>query len=141
MSKRRIYITLAVIFFLAIFAGLLNYPTAWNKVADFLNSEFGIDVPHFFNLPFKLGLDLQGGAHLVYEADLSVIADSDRSSIMEGLRDVIERRVNLFGVREPVVQVQKERLVVELAGVIDPGEAIQQIGKTPFLEFKEQREI
>jgi protein-export membrane protein SecD len=61
---------------------------------------------------------------------------------MEGLRDVIERRVNLFGVQEPVVQVQKTgeeyRLIVELAGVIDPAEAIEMIGKTPYLEFQEE---
>jgi len=104
-----------------------------------LNSEFGIGAPHFFNIPFKLGLDLQGGMHLIYEADLSGIAKQDKGPVMDGLRDVIERRVNLFGVSEPVVQVQKERLVVELAGVIDQAEAIKQIGKTPFLEFKEQK--
>ncbi|MDO8601340.1 MAG: protein translocase subunit SecD, partial [bacterium] len=135
MSKRRTYITLGIIFFLAIFTGFFIYPTAWNKGADFLNSEFGIGAPHFFNIPFKLGLDLQGGMHLIYEADLSGIAKQDKGPVMDGLRDVIERRVNLFGVSEPVVQVQKERLVVELAGVIDQAEAIKQIGKTPFLEF------
>jgi protein-export membrane protein SecD len=140
MSKRRTYITLGIIFFLAIFAGFLVYPAAWNKGADFLNSELGIGAPHFFNIPFKLGLDLQGGMHLIYEADLSSIAKQDKGSIMDGLRDVIERRVNFFGVSEPVVQVQKERLVVELAGVIDQAEAIKQIGKTPFLEFKEQKD-
>jgi protein-export membrane protein SecD len=62
---------------------------------------------------------------------------------MQGLRDIIERRVNLFGVTEPVVQTQEagdqQRLVVELAGVKDPGEAIKMIGQTPFLEFKKQR--
>jgi len=62
---------------------------------------------------------------------------------MEGLRDVIERRVNLFGVSEPVVTVQEAggiyRLNVELAGVLDIKEAIKQIGKTPYLEFKTQK--
>jgi preprotein translocase subunit SecD len=140
MSKRRTYIILGVVFFLAIFAGFLVYPAPWNKAADSLNSEFGIGFPHFFDIPFKLGLDLQGGMHLIYEADLSSIASQDRGSVMDGLRDVIERRVNLFGVSEPLVQVQKERLVVELAGVIDQAEAINQIGKTPFLEFKEQKD-
>jgi len=90
-------------------------------------------------VPFKLGLDLQGGVHLLYEADFSQIKDVKKSEIMAGLKDVIERRVNLFGVREPVVQVQGERLIVELAGVVDPKEAIKQIGKTPFLEFREQK--
>jgi preprotein translocase subunit SecD len=86
-----------------------------------------------------LGLDLQGGTHLIYQADLSKIEAKNKSESMEGLRDVIEKRVNFFGVKEPVIQVQGERLIVELAGVIDPAEAIDQIGKTPFLEFKEYK--
>lgn len=139
MSNKKTFIILGIIFFLAIFAGFLVYPAAWNKGADYLNSAIGLEIPHFLNIPFKLGLDLQGGMHLIYEADLSSISKQDKRPVMDGLRDVIERRVNLFGVSEPVVQVQKERLAVELAGIIDPAEAIKQIGKTPFLEFKEQK--
>jgi len=96
--------------------------------------------PSFPNTPFRLGLDLLGGAHLLYEADLSQIGPSERSDAMDGIRDVIERRVNLFGVAEPVVQVSgSDRLVVELAGIKDVNQAIQLIGETPFLEFKEQK--
>jgi len=130
MSKKRTYLIIAFIFVLAFFAGNLIYP-------QFLK------LPLLPDIPFKLGLDLQGGSHLVYEADLSNVEKAEYSSAMEGLRDVIERRVNLFGVQEPVVQTQEAqghyRLIVELAGVIDPAEAIKQIGQTPFLEFKEQR--
>ena len=126
MSKNRIYLNILGIFILAFFAGNLVYPQllklSWLK-----------------EVPFKLGLDLQGGTHLIYQADLSKIEPANRSDSMEGLRDVIEKRVNYFGVKEPVVQVQGERLIVELAGVIDPKEAIDQIGKTPFLEFKEYK--
>ena len=93
--------------------------------------------------PFQLGLDLQGGAHLVYRADISSIASSDVTEAMAGVRDIIERRVNLFGVAEPVVQTEnvggERRLIVELAGVFDIREAIKTIGETPFLEFKELR--
>jgi len=127
MPKNKTYIFIALIFVLAFFAGNLVYPQL-------------LKLPHFPDIPFKLGLDLQGGTHLIYEADLSNIEEKDRSGAMEGLRDVIERRVNLFGVREPMVQVQGERLIVELAGVVDPAEAIKQIGQTPFLEFREQKE-
>jgi len=127
MSKRKVYIILAIIFILAFFAGNLVYP-------QFLK------LPHFPDIPFKLGLDLQGGTHLIYEADLSNIAKEDYSSSMQGLRDVIERRVNFFGVREPLVQTQGEKLVVELAGITDPAQAIQMIGQTPYLEFKEEKE-
>ena len=95
--------------------------------------------------PFKLGLDLAGGSHLIYEADVSGIAAEDVPELMNVLRDVIERRVNIFGVSEPIVQVESssfvseektERLVVELPGVTDVSEAIKEIGKTPLLEFK-----
>lgn len=92
--------------------------------------------------PWKLGLDLVGGSHLVYQMDLSEVAGADRGSVVGGIRDVIERRVNLFGVSEPQIFVSKEdsdkpELVVELAGIKDVGEAIKVIGETPFLEFKE----
>ena len=91
--------------------------------------------------PWKLGLDLIGGAHLTYNVDLSQVPDADRNLVVNGLRDVIERRVNNFGVAEPQVysaQAQGQtQLVVELAGVKDIGAAIAQIGETPFLEFKE----
>ena len=95
--------------------------------------------------PFKLGLDLAGGAHLVYEADTTGVAAVEVPELMNVLRDVIERRVNLFGVSEPLVyvesssfvsDVQQERLVVELPGVTDVAQAVAEIGRTPLLEFK-----
>lgn len=95
--------------------------------------------------PFKLGLDLAGGSHLVYEADVSGVAAADVPDLMNVLRDVIERRVNIFGVSEPIVQVERssfvsdethERLVVELPGVTDVAQAVAAIGETPLLEFK-----
>jgi len=139
MAKKRVYIIIGVILVLAFFAGNLSYPKYFNQGADFLNSKLNLKLPHFWQKPFRLGLDLQGGVHLLYQADLSNIKPEDKSNSLQGLRDVIERRVNLFGVQEPVVQIQGERLIVELAGVKDPGQAIEEIGKTPFLEFREQR--
>ncbi|KKT17168.1 MAG: Preprotein translocase subunit SecD [Parcubacteria group bacterium GW2011_GWC1_43_61] len=91
---------------------------------------------------FKLGLDLAGGTRLVYLADVSGVKE-DTASAMSGLRDVIERRVNLFGVSEPIIEVENAgsdwRLIAELAGVKDISQAIALIGETPFLEFKEAR--
>ncbi len=95
--------------------------------------------------PFKLGLDLAGGSHLVYEADVSSLKPEEVPDLMNVLRDVIERRINVFGVSEPIVQVERssfvtenasERLVVELPGVTDVEMAVREIGKTPLLEFK-----
>ncbi|MBI5787012.1 MAG: protein translocase subunit SecD, partial [Candidatus Niyogibacteria bacterium] len=92
---------------------------------------------------YRLGLDLQGGSHLVYSADVSGVSSDQVKESMEGLRDVIERRVNAFGVAEPVVQVEssgsEERLIVELAGVFNVDEAVRLIGQTPYLEFKTER--
>ncbi len=95
--------------------------------------------------PFALGLDLAGGTQLIYRADIANIPDSDVNNSMMALRDVIERRVNMFGVSEPVVQVEKssflaqnrdQRLIVELPGVTDIKKATEMIGSTPLLEFK-----
>ncbi len=92
-------------------------------------------------LPWRLGLDLVGGTHLVYEIDMSLVASGDRALVANGLRDVIERRVNLYGVAEPNVVVAKSgdsfRLVAELAGIKDIAAAIKLIGETPFLFFAE----
>ncbi len=89
----------------------------------------------------QLGLDLRGGAHLVYEADVAAIPDRERPDSVEGVRDVIERRVNFFGVAEPLVQTSRVgdswRVIVELPGITDTQEAIRLIGETPVLEFKE----
>lgn len=95
--------------------------------------------------PFHLGLDLSGGTHLVYRADTSQLAAGDVADSMAALRDTIERRVNLFGVSEPIVQTERggflageteERLVVELPGITDTDEAIRLIGETPVLDFR-----
>jgi protein-export membrane protein SecD len=102
-----------------------------------------IILPLVKELPFSLGLDLQGGTHLVYQADVSGIAPADRDGALAAVRDVIERRVNAFGVAEPLVQVNKGmngeyRIIAELAGVKNVNDAIKLIGETPILEFKEQ---
>ena len=132
MKKRRVYLILIGIVILGFLTGNLAYPKYIKSL-----------IPQFWDIPFRLGLDLQGGTHLIYEADLANIDKEDFSSAMQGLRDIIERRVNLFGVTEPIIQTQESgnqhRLVVELAGIKDPAEAIKMIGQTPFLEFKKQR--
>lgn len=92
-------------------------------------------------LKIHLGLDLQGGSHLVYEADTTNIPKSDQAEALEGVRDVLERRVNTFGVSEPVVQTNVtgdvSRVIIELPGVSDVNDAINRIGKVPELEFRE----
>ena len=94
--------------------------------------------------PIKLGLDLAGGTELIYRADTSLVTE-DTQGALNSLREVIERRVNLFGVAEPLVQLEQSsavagavenRLLVELPGVTDVQAAVDAIGKTPTLEFR-----
>ncbi len=130
-SRKRAWIGFAAVVLLFLISLGFAWPQSWQAVG----------LPGLSQGEFRLGLDLQGGTHLVYEADMSQIPSSDRGEALEGVRDVIERRVNAFGVSEPVVQTiqsgSTHRVVVELAGVLDVTEAINQIGETPILEFKE----
>lgn len=93
--------------------------------------------------PFRFGLDLVGGTELVYRADTSKVESP--GDAMESLKGVIERRVNIFGVSEPIVQTETSglisgnkdnRLIVELPGVTDIEVAKKIIGETPTLEFR-----
>jgi len=116
----------------------------YNKLEENLAAKTNhiIVLPKVNDIPFSLGLDLQGGTHLVYQANVDNIPMTDRNSALDAARDVIERRVNAFGVSEPVVQVNHSggnyQIIAELAGVKDVAAAIQMIGETPILEFKEE---
>jgi protein-export membrane protein SecD len=135
--QQKYYIFIGVLI-LAILSGIFAYPNYFNKSVDFVNSKLSWTLPHFPEKPYVLGLDLQGGVSLVYQADLSTV--TDKATAMSGLRDVIERRINMFGVSEPVIQIQgQDKLLVELPGVTNVEQAIQMIGQTPYLEFDEQR--
>ena len=98
----------------------------------------------FARFPFKMGLDLAGGTHLVYSADISTLPSTEINDSLDSLRDVIERRINIFGVSEPRVQVERRkennlpvgRLIIELPGITDVDEATRLIGATPVLEFR-----
>lgn len=95
-------------------------------------------------MTIKQGLDLRGGVHLVYEADMKDIEKGKEMEAIKGVQDIIERRVNAFGVAEPSIRPSKigdsYRLIVELAGVTDVEEAKKILKETPFLEFKEEGE-
>ncbi len=127
--RRKVWLTFFSIIVLAVLAGLVDWPGG----AKFIG---------FKSFPFRLGLDLQGGSHLVYRANVSNLPADDVKDAVASARDVIDRRVNLFGVSEPVIQTStvgdEQRIIVELPGIKDVNEAIKQIGQTPLLEFKEQ---
>lgn len=130
---RRPYTTFILIMVLTIFAFLVDLPRLpnWFPLSNWFSSQ-----------KFYLGLDLLGGTQLTYLTNTKDIPVADRASAVEGARDVIERRVNLFGVSEPVIQTAKAgdewKIIVELPGVKNVNEAIKMIGETPLLEFKEK---
>ena len=114
--------TLVLMFILALFAfgvGALLYP--W----------FGREA-------MRLGLDLRGGIHMVYQADFSAIEPGKESEAIDGAIAVIERRINILGVTEPVIQKQgADRILVELPGISEAEKAKRLIGQTALLEFRE----
>jgi len=98
-------------------------------------------LPFFRELEIKKGIDLAGGTHLVFQADMVTISSENRQAAIDAAKDNIEKRINLFGVTEPVIQTSKVgddyHLIVELAGVTDVNQAIELIGQTAQLDFRE----
>lgn len=144
---------LLVILFLALISLFISLPRklpikihyqdfSFEKNLDFpgINFQYG-NFALVRNLELKLGLDLAGGSHFVFEADMSKVSPQDYDAAIEGTRATIERRVNLFGVSESVVQTSKVgnlyRINVDLPGIKDTQKAIELIGETAKLEFKE----
>lgn len=132
--RNKLKLKFAGIIVLAAICGLISYPQA----VAFSPRLFGA----LEKFKFNLGLDLQGGIHLEYKADVSGIEPDKISDAMQGAQDVIERRVNAFGVGEPLVQPAKSgdeyRIIVELPGIKDIEQAKQKIKDAPLLEFKEE---
>ena len=87
----------------------------------------------------RLGLDLVGGTQLVYMADLEKKAPTQTDEeAMAGVRDKIERRVNAYGVAEPTIQIQGgNQILVQLPGITNIDEAVNLIGQTAQLDFRE----
>lgn len=152
MKKKKKWFNLGFLILLVLLSALVIWPKpnikvpkpkfTFEKKAPFIHiTKNGYLVDYTKSFPIKEGLDLQGGSHLVYSADLSKIDEKDKTNAMESLRKVIENRVNAFGVAEPQVYTTKvageNRMVVELAGIKDTEQALSLIGKTAQLEFKE----
>ncbi len=104
---------------------------------------FGFNLKKEFKT--HLGLDLKGGSRLIFEADTTKISPSDLDDALDSTRDIIEKRVNYFGVSEPMIQTLKSggkyRISVDLPGVTDISQAINLIGRTAQLSFKEEATV
>ncbi len=149
-GRLRIWLICAFFILMTVLFGVIDHTATYDKVSEEINTTLAdAGIPDFLRLPggkdYSLGLDLVGGIRLVYDMDVDRLGSiSEKQEAVNSLRDVIERRVNFLGVREPLVQIQgkvpEARLVVELSGIDNPEEAIEEIGKTPLLEFKELRQ-
>src|SRR3990167_8135041 len=110
------------------------------KVDQYLGGvDFPVGATRFVRDAFKLNLELQGGTSLLLQVDMTNIDPKERDDALDSSREVIDRRVNAFGVEEPVIQTSKVggdyRLVVDLPGVKDVDSAKKLIGQTASLEF------
>lgn len=124
----------------------VNFKVQKSKV-DFTINPLSINTT-FFGMPIKkefttkLGLDLKGGSHLVFETNTSKVKPGDLQDSLLSARDIIEKRVNFFGVSEPVVQTLKSgniyRISVDLPGIEDVSQAVSLIGQTAQLRFIEE---
>jgi len=112
-----------------------------NAFGKTVNLDFLAPKNLLGKFPIKLGLDLQGGTELVLQAKMDKIKPEDKDTALESARQVIERRVNLYGVSESVVQSSKlgaeRRILVELPGVKDASSAANLVGRTAQLDFRE----
>jgi protein-export membrane protein SecD len=133
LRSKKLRIRFAGIVLLALISGLIAYPKAVSFVPPVYRALSALKVNE--------GLDLQGGIHLEHAADLSDIPKEKADDAIQAAEAVIERRVNAFGVGEPLVQQSRSgderRIIVELPGVKDIEQAKELIKETPFLEFRE----
>jgi preprotein translocase subunit SecD len=130
--RQRLWITFAIIIGLTILAGFIAWPSTtrihigtWNR-----------------DVTLRQGLDLKGGAHLVYEADTSKLDSAQVAGAIEGVRQVFDGRVNALGVTEPEIRTGSNNgnptIIVDLPGVTDLTKAKDILGKTAKLDFRNE---
>ena len=132
------------IFFIVILTALalvIDAPKNF-KLANFTLASPTINIGSFKrDLNIRQGLDLQGGTEVTLEANMKDIVASDRSDALDSAKEIIARRVDLYGVAEPsiktVVSQDTYRILVALPGVTNPEEALALIGQTASLDFYE----
>lgn len=150
--KKRVWRNIILIALFSVFLGLVDNPSKF----PVLEKEIPV-ITSVWNwiqgTKFNLGLDLQGGTQLDYEIDLTDARqrnldedpnnDVDIEALLNGVKDVIEKRVNSLGVAEPNIYLSsagdEEHIVVELPGVKDIKEAKDRVGKVVQLEFKTEK--
>jgi preprotein translocase subunit SecD len=158
---RRFSFTAVIVILLAIFGVIINVPKEIPIRLTIPYSQFfgreisinqkfpGIDSAYILrslgikrDLSFRMGLDLEGGTSITLRANMNDIPADKREDALQSAKNVIERRINFFGVTEPVIQTSKTnqdyRIIVEIPGVTDVNQAVRLIGTTAKLEFWEE---
>lgn len=114
-------------------------PEQFDLHAPVINFKLG-DKQIYKTFEFKQGLDIQGGMQVVLQADVSELRSEDRTMALQSAREIILRRVDMYGISEPTVQTaisgDDYRLLVSLPGVSDPQEALSLVGRTAQLDFR-----
>ncbi|NCN45835.1 MAG: protein translocase subunit SecD [Candidatus Pacebacteria bacterium CG10_big_fil_rev_8_21_14_0_10_36_11] len=148
---------LTFIIFLALFSLYIALPTSISLDFSMAGRQIkaDIDIPKISlnlfgknfssDLPLKQGLDLQGGMQVILLADMNGIDLPDREDALTSAQEIIRRRVDLYGVSEPLIQTAKSgdqyRLIIELPGVDDPAQALALVGTTAQLDFRVETEL
>ena len=135
---------LLIILFITLLAAIIDLPKNFIFKQKISSPDINIVLGNFKfkrDLKIKKGLDLQGGTHLVLQADMKDVEEKDKTDALAAVREVIAKRIDLYGVSEPVIQTSKigdiSRIIVELPGISNVQEAIELIGKTAQLDFRE----
>lgn len=133
-NPRLLFLFIVLLTLLAVF---INLPAKYKYSATQL-----VEKKAAKTLEFRQGLDLKGGVSLLFKAEVDKLPVAERDQAIESARTVIEKRINLYGVSEPVIQTEKsgseDRIKVELPGVTDVNQALSLIGRTAQLTFWQQ---
>lgn len=149
LNRKRVFKNFWIIIGITFISLIINLPTSFTVFKHtFYRPEINFKIGSASikkDLNLKYGLDLAGGASLVFDIDTSKVKKEDVESAINSLKENIDRRVNLFGVSEANVQISnqsdKYRLTVDLPGVENVSDAISLIGKTAQLSFKGEVDI
>ncbi len=139
---------LFIVFIVTVFSLLVNLVQPFTlKIGSFQAKYPGINLKFIPGIKdnafsFRKGLDLEGGTSITLKADMNDVPEDQRDDALDSAKSVIERRINFFGVSEPVIQTAKvnkdHRIIVEIPGVTDVNEAAKLVGKTAKLSFWEE---
>lgn len=137
MGKNRLKIVLVIL--VLVLSAWYVYPTIrLVTLSEEQRAEMSADeMEKLKSRALRLGLDLEGGMHLVLEVDKSNLSEDEAEDAVDRALEIIQNRVDQFGVSEPSIQKQgQDRILVQLPGVQDAARAKRLVGRTALLEFK-----